>query len=200
MTDIHNVNNNHGCTSSTDLCIHQQSAKQMHSTSTIHTHLSSYPGSHLQPLHESFTIVILIPPCSPSSWQFLSRLSFATSSTKALLSLSSLHLVLCLHGDMQIFIKTITSELKDSHTLSDYNIQRESTLHLVLHLHGGMQIFMKILMGKTTLEVSCPAVVILLHPALSLSLFSPSMQPQPPPSGGEPYSAPSGTPHLWHAP
>ena len=44
-------------------------------------------------------------------------------------------------------------ELEDSHTLLDYNIQKEYTLFIVLRLHGGMTIFVKTL-GKTiSLEV-----------------------------------------------
>ena len=45
-------------------------------------------------------------------------------------------------------------QLKDNHTLEDYNIRKESTLHLIPRLHGGMQIYVKTLTKKTiTLEV-----------------------------------------------
>ena len=45
-------------------------------------------------------------------------------------------------------------ELEDSHTLLNYNIQKEYTLFLVLRSFGGMTIFVKTLTGKTiSLEV-----------------------------------------------
>ncbi|CAI6346266.1 unnamed protein product [Macrosiphum euphorbiae] len=44
----------------------------------------------------------------------------------------------------------INKELKDGHTLSEYNIENESTIHVVFRLLGGMQIFVK---KAITLEV-----------------------------------------------
>ena len=45
-------------------------------------------------------------------------------------------------------------QLEDDHTLSDYNIQRETILHIV---QGGLQIFVKILTGRTLILIVDPA-------------------------------------------
>jgi ubiquitin C len=51
-------------------------------------------------------------------------------------------------------------QLEDSHTLSEYEIRKESTIHLVLRIRCGMQIFVMTLTGKTiTLEVDASDTV-----------------------------------------
>ena len=85
---------------------------------------------------------------------------------------STLHLILCLRGGMQIFVKTLTGktitlEVEPSDIINDIRakiqdsegIVKESTLHLVLHLRGGMQIFVKTLTGKTTPKVKSSGII-----------------------------------------
>jgi hypothetical protein len=68
------------------------------------------------------------------------------------------------------------------HTLSYYNIQKESTLHLVLCLRGGMQIFVKTItleVGGESSDTHHPP-----PPALSLS-FLPAVPHFPPASSSK---------------
>ena len=51
-------------------------------------------------------------------------------------------------------------QLQHGHTLSDYNIGKESTLLLLLRLRGGMQIFVRTLTGKSVLLVVEPSDTI----------------------------------------
>ncbi|GJU32793.1 polyubiquitin-like protein isoform X2 [Tanacetum coccineum] len=61
---------------------------------------------------------------------------------------------------MQIFVKTITSEVKSSNTIDNVKAKIRSTLHLVLRRRDGMQIFVKTLTHKTIkLEVQSSGTI-----------------------------------------
>ncbi|KAG1878391.1 hypothetical protein C8R48DRAFT_767948 [Suillus tomentosus] len=220
MTDIHDVNDDHGCTSSTDLC---------YPSTICQTNVFYFHRSHTFLSRLSFAI---------------------SSGTKTLLSPSSLHLVLRLRGGMQIFVKTITLEMESSDTIDNVKAKIQfsvlSASYLTIHrlllaalerreLDGPLLAgLFRMLFKKLTRDVyrylqKCVEThkefnlsLAVKHqtitnglnhtggessgthhppsPGTQPQLLPPGTQPQPAPSGSEPYSAPSGAPHLRHAP